>query len=103
MDVTGLDRRIPAPALPGHHIVADLLDIDLDELVDRARSVDVVFHLAGRGGVRDTDPCAEAHWWRDNVLATERLVGSLPIGVPLVVTSSSSVYGGAERRGDRLR
>jgi nucleoside-diphosphate-sugar epimerase len=83
---------------------ADLLDGD--PLVTAAlRAADAVFHLAGRPGVRDTG--AEAARRRDNVAATAAVLAAVPRDTPLVVTSSSSVYGGAagrpSREGDPLR
>lgn len=101
--VVTIDRRPDAPAAVSAHLVADLLDDDRDGGVgDALRAADAVFHLAGRAGVRDATPDRERLRHRDNVLATERVLGSVPPGVPVVVTSSSSVYGGA-RHGGRLR
>jgi nucleoside-diphosphate-sugar epimerase len=56
---------------------------------------DAVVHLAASAGVRrravgGTDP-----WEQDNVVATRRLLAVVPFSTPLVVASSSSVYGGA--------
>ena len=46
-------------------------------------------------GVRDARPAAD-HWrWRDNVLAGQVVLDATPRAAPLVVASSSSVYGGA--------
>ena len=101
LDVVGIDRR------PGAEVVADLTGPGGD-VHDLLHEADAVFHLAGCGGVRRSGPDAERTWWRDNVLATEVVLGAVPASTPLVVTSSSSVYGGA-RRGrpsderDRLR
>ncbi|HLM64788.1 MAG TPA: NAD(P)-dependent oxidoreductase [Acidimicrobiales bacterium] len=98
-DVVGLDRR------PGADIVADLVADDI--ALDVVRSADAVFHLAGAGGVRRSGRTAEATWWRDNVLATDAVLRAVPRSTPLVVASSSSVYGGtagrACREGDPLR
>ena len=104
--VVALDRR-PPPAGPGvTPIRADLLG------GDRAagaalREADAVLHLAGRPGVRDAGPEAQAARARDNVAATAAVLSAVPAGTPLVVTSSSSVYGGAagrpSRETDRLR
>ncbi|MFL6129504.1 MAG: NAD-dependent epimerase/dehydratase family protein [Mycobacteriales bacterium] len=65
------------------------------------READAVFHLAGRPGVRDTGPAAEAARVRDNVAATAAVLAAVPPATPLVVTSSSSVYGGAAGRPSR--
>ncbi len=80
-------------------LTADLLD--RDELVDTALgTADAVFHLAGCPGVRD-DPAGpaatDARRQRDNVDATARVLAAVPYDVPLVVASSSSVYGGSRR------
>ena len=70
--------------------------VDRDPVVESAlRAADAVFHLAGRPGVRETGPAAEAARQRDNVAATAAVLAAVPPGMPLVVTSSSSVYGGA--------
>jgi nucleoside-diphosphate-sugar epimerase len=85
--VVGLDRR------PGADHVADLTR-DLDVL-SFLREADAVIHLAGAAGVRRSGPGAEAAWWRDNVQATEAVLAATPLATPLVVASSSSVYGGS--------
>jgi nucleoside-diphosphate-sugar epimerase len=85
--VAGVDRR------PGGDHVADLTR-DADVL-DLLRDAEAVFHLAGAAGVRRQGPYAEATWWRDNVVATEAVLAAVHPATPVVVTSSSSVYGGA--------
>lgn len=92
--VVGIDRRF-SPGRTGHlPMVADLLDGN--ERVDQAlRSADAVFHLAGRAGVRDPDPRADLLRRRDNVSAMSRVLGLVPLSVPLLVASSSSIYGGS--------
>lgn len=85
--VVGIDRR------PGSDLVTDLTRDDA--ALDALRDAEAVFHLAGAAGVRRDGPDAEAGWWRDNVVATEAVLGAVPPGTPLVVTSSSSVYGGS--------
>lgn len=90
--VVGLDRR-PWSPLPGERrVVADLLDGAAGPLLARASAV---IHLAGCPGVRDDRPEAGRWRWRDNVLAGQRVLDGVPMATPLVVTSSSSVYGGA--------
>jgi nucleoside-diphosphate-sugar epimerase len=98
LQVVALDRRPPA-ALPGGAVplMADLLDPD-PVLHDALAGADAVFHLAGRPGVRDPDRHADLRRHRDNVLATQRVLGLVPHSTPLVVTSSSSVYGGSPGR-----
>ena len=107
--VVAMDRRpVAAPAayadvlLP---LTGDLLD--RDALVDAAFvTADAVIHLAGCPGVRDTAADVETRRARDNVAATARVLAAVPAEVPLVVASSSSVYGGSagapSRESDRL-
>ncbi len=75
-------------------VVGDLCELDLDAAFAGA---DVVFHLAGRAGVRAsfTDVDRYEH---DNVTATERvLAAARRTGVRRIVyASSSSVYGNGE-------
>ena len=79
----------------------DQRDVDLsaDPLADVVDGVDVVFHLAGQPGVRDSWGDGLAAYTRDNILATERLlVAARDAGVARVVlASSSSIYGEAAR------
>lgn len=104
--VVGIDRVAQTPR-PGLLVLtADLLD--RDEMVDAAfATADAVFHLAARPGVRSREPDIEDLRSRDNVAATARVLSTVPAQVPLVVTSSSSVYGGtsgaASRESDPLR
>lgn len=96
--VVAIDRALDgssAPAVDGVTVLtADLLDAD--PLVETAlREADAVVHLAGCSGVRDTTPGIEHRRRRDNVHATRRVAQLVPLDVPLLVTSSSSVYGGA--------
>lgn len=92
--VVGIDRRPQAPRDGLIPLTADLLDRDSSVHAALAGARAVV-HLAARPGVRDRGPEAAGrrHW--DNVLATARVLALVPRDVPLVVTSSSSVYGGA--------
>jgi nucleoside-diphosphate-sugar epimerase len=93
-----LDRE-PAPDRPGlTRLTADLVERDV-AVRDALASADRVFHLAGCPGVRDARPGIEARRHHDNVLATSAVLADVPASTPLVVTSSSSVYGGA--RGSR--
>jgi UDP-glucose 4-epimerase len=100
--VVGVDRR------PGAEVLADLADpVSAAGALDLVRDAEAVFHLAGAGGVRLDGPDAEAAWWRSNVETTEAVLAATPLTTPLVVASSSSVYGGTfgrpSREGDRLR
>lgn len=89
-----LTRAAQLVSAPGFNFVAgDLVHTPLDELTNGA---EVVFHLAGRAGVRPS--FALEHKYRhDNVSATEKLLASCRrSGVRRVVyASSSSVYGNA--------
>lgn len=90
--VTGLDRRAWVPCPGEDRVVTDLLDAEAAPLLARA---DAVVHLAGCPGVRDDRPDSDRWRWRDNVLAGERVLATAAASTPLVVASSSSVYGGA--------
>jgi nucleoside-diphosphate-sugar epimerase len=73
----------------------DLVDADLRRVL---RGAQVVYHLAGRPGVRPSWGGQFDMYVRDNVLATQRLLECLketPVG-RLVFAGSSSVYGDAE-------
>lgn len=94
--VVGIDRR-PVPAPAGTTVLtADLLgpDPDVRAALGQAR---VVYHLAGCPDVRDPRADAEQHRYRDNVLATAAVLAAVPLHTPLLVTSSSSVYGGSRK------
>ena len=103
--VIGVDRRAPASdrvaavnlaeltGQPGFSLrLADLCHADLEPLVSRS---EVVFHLAGLGGVRSSWGPSFANYLACNVLATHRLLAACgAAGVPrVVVASSSSAYG----------
>jgi nucleoside-diphosphate-sugar epimerase len=106
--VVAVDRSpLPPPAARFVPLRADLTAAT-DEVRDALRSADAVFHLAGRPGVRDPHPAADWLRQRDNVLATREVLWHVRPAVPLVVTSSSAVYGGsqggrASRETDPLR
>lgn len=96
--VVGVDRR-PTDVVGAGHLRADLLGAD--PTVDtQLRSADVVFHLAGSPGVRAGGYRVARSRWRDNVLAGARVLRVTPPDVPVIVASSSAVYGGARRDGD---
>lgn len=90
--VVGLDRRPWTPGPGEHTVVADLLDHRARPVLGRAAAV---VHLAGSPGVRDDRPDAARWRWRDNVVAGQAILDAVPASTPLVVASSSSVYGGA--------
>lgn len=105
--VVGVDRRFQ-PGEPGLTVLtADLLDGD-ERVREALASADAVFHLAGCPGVREHGPDVELRRHRDNPLATASVLAPVPARTPLVVTSSSSVYGGTAgvrpcRETDRLQ
>jgi nucleoside-diphosphate-sugar epimerase len=91
--VTGLDRRAAAHEV-GHFVGVELTALCRD--ARRAlREADAVVHLAGCPGVRDTTADVGRRRYRDNVGSLRSVLGAVPVGVPLVVASSSSVYGGS--------
>lgn len=91
--VIGIDRK-PQPPRPGlARLQADLLAND-QAVLGALTSADAVLHLAGWPGVRDEAPDVATRRYRDNVLATALVLAAVPASTPLVVTSSSSVYGG---------
>lgn len=92
-DVVGVDRR-PAPEPGTAHLQAELGAGDPD-LRDLLASATAVAHLAGAPGVRDVGWDADLRRRRDNVEATRAVLAAVRPGTPLLVTSSSSVYGGA--------
>ena len=92
-DVIGIDRRPGVPA-PARALLCDLARPHAAACAALA-GADGVFHLAGRPGVRDRSPGIECLRRRDNVAATARVLTAVPLTVPVVVASSSSVYGGA--------
>ena len=73
----------------------DLVDLALDEITN---GVDVVFHLAGRAGVRPSFDL-EPRYHHDNVIATQQILRSCNHNEVrrIVYASSSSVYGNAPR------
>lgn len=107
--VVGLDRR-----RVGEHALADenltqavvsplftpyCLDLAVDQLDDVVAGCDTVFHLAARPGVRPSWSREFLDYTQTNVLGTHRLLEACTRqGVRrLVVASSSSVYGPADR------
>ncbi|MFA1548704.1 NAD-dependent epimerase/dehydratase family protein [Actinomadura chokoriensis] len=90
-------------ARPG--VVAAEVDLAVDGL-DAVAAADVVLHLAGRPGVRDSWGPGRDIAQRDNVTATRRLLAACadrPAGrrPKVVIASSSSVYGSAKGRPNR--
>ncbi|MFD7707533.1 NAD-dependent epimerase/dehydratase family protein [Streptomyces sp. NPDC059786] len=92
--VIGVDRRPAPPRRRFRSLTVDLLDGD-PGCEQALRSADAVIHLAGQPGVRDRSPGIELRQSRDNVDATAKVIELVSPSVPLVVASSSSVYGGS--------
>ena len=93
--VVGIDRRDAIGPQAALAVVADLSD-DSDGIVsDVLAGADAVFHLAAFPGVRAAGAHAEQRRRSDNIEATRRVLDAVPLSTPLVVTSSSSVYGGS--------
>jgi nucleoside-diphosphate-sugar epimerase len=91
--VVSIDRRPMAQSERVTAITADLLDYT-PQVCAALAGAEVVYHLAGCPDVRDPRPDAAQLRYRDNVLATAAVLSAVPPDIPLVVTSSSSVYGG---------
>lgn len=93
-DVLGVDRRTWSPVAGETAMRAELSTPDVD-VRDALATAEAVVHLAGCPGVRDVG--ADVTWRRerDNVVAGERVLAGTPAATPLVVASSSSVYGGS--------
>ena len=100
-DVAAVDCFTPyySPALKAENadglgvVRADLAESDLDELLSGA---DGVFHLAAQPGVRTSWGNDFDIYLRHNLLATQRLfTTAAKLGVRVVFSSSSSVYGDA--------
>jgi nucleoside-diphosphate-sugar epimerase len=83
-------------AQPGFTLVrADLAEEPLEALVE---GCDGVFHLAAQPGVRGSWGDSFSLYARANLLATQRMLeAAATAGVRVVLASSSSVYGDAER------
>lgn len=100
--VVGVDRRPLTPRPRFVRLRAELAT--RNDSVHRAlKEAEAVFHLAGCPGVRSGGPGITRRRWQDNVLAGARVLETVPDRVPVVVTSSSSVYGGARLDGGQPR
>lgn len=99
--VIGIDRRPGVPS--GAMALRGELTTPTREMLDALRGADAVFHLAGCPGVRGSGRDLAARRLRDNVWAGDVVLGATPASTPLVVTSSSSVYGGATVTADAVR
>ncbi|MBW3620584.1 MAG: NAD(P)-dependent oxidoreductase [Actinobacteria bacterium] len=92
--VVGIDRR-PWDEADGERSIVAELHLPDGGVDDALASADAVLHLAGCPGVRDVTADVGFRRYRDNVLAGERVLSATPATTPVVVTSSSSVYGGS--------
>lgn len=92
--VVGIDRRRWTPGDGEEVLVTDVSAPDGDARQALA-AADAVIHLAGCPGVRDRAPDVAQRRYRDNVLAGQRILDLTPADTPLVVASSSSIYGGS--------
>jgi nucleoside-diphosphate-sugar epimerase len=106
-DVIAIDRVPPSVPAGAVAVTADLLDGDPDAR-DGLAAAETVYHLAGCPDVRDARADADTHRYRDNVLATAAVLAAVPPSAHVVMTSSSSVYGGSRpgrpsSEHDRLR
>ncbi len=107
--VWGIDRR-PAPARLADRTGLVWLQAEVTaapgpaggpaagagEVRAALRAAGAVLHLAGCPGVRDASGDVEHRRRRDNVDATAVVLDHTPLGTPVLVTSSSSVYGGSK-------
>lgn len=90
------ERNI-AGALANSRFTFRVVDLAADDLAPTLDGVKVVYHLAGRPGVRAALMQFD-QYWRENVIATQRLLEAVK-GCDLkclVYAGSSSVYGDAE-------
>jgi UDP-glucuronate 4-epimerase len=74
------------------------LDLSTGDLEDLLDGVDAIFHLAAEPGVRSSWGRHFQRYVKNNILATQQLLGALREvpGPRLVYASSSSIYGQAE-------
>ncbi|BCJ47187.1 putative UDP-glucose epimerase YtcB [Actinoplanes ianthinogenes] len=94
VDVSGRGATQHRAELARAGVTVTECDLAADDLAPLADS-DVILHLAGRPGVRGS---GGPQTWRDNVTATRRLAEACAgHGTRIVLASSSSVYGSAER------
>lgn len=90
----------PGHAGPGHaapdttHLTCELTQANSD-VRDALRDAEAVIHLAGCPGVRDSAADVDFRRQRDNVDAARAVLEATPLHTPVIMLSSSSVYGGA--------
>jgi UDP-glucose 4-epimerase len=76
-------------------IEGDLIELDLKKII---RDIDVVFHQAGIGGIRESWGARFDLYIRNNILATQNLLEACKNDKirKFIFASSSSIYGDAE-------
>lgn len=101
-DVVSVDRVArprPVAGAPDSDALAAVgalrADVSLAPLAPLLEGAHAVIHLAALPGVRARHPLADL--WRHNADATARIADALPPGCRMVLASTSSVYGHAER------
>lgn len=98
LSCVAIDRR-PLPDSTAHLPAVSSLSAELTaptvDVLDALRHAAAVVHLAGCPGVRDAGVDVAFRRQRDNVDAVRAVLRSTPRDTPVVVLSSSSVYGGA--------
>jgi nucleoside-diphosphate-sugar epimerase len=91
-------KRANAAALHGRPnftmLEADLRTTPMEPLL---RGIDLIYHLAGQPGVRDSFGDKFPEYVEHNILATHRLLEAAGPGRFVVFASSSTVYGSAPR------
>ena len=98
-DVIAVDRSPVAPSRGLRIVQGDLLDSA--DARQALREATCVMHLAAASGVRDDRDGIAERRHRDNVRATVVVAETVSPQVPLLVMSSSSVYGGSSGRPSR--
>ncbi len=75
------------------------MDISGDRISKHVNDVDIVFHLAAQPGVRASWGTSFAHYIKDNIAATQKLLEAAKEAhlKRFIYASSSSIYGDAER------
>ena len=69
-------------------------DLNSCDLAAHLEGVSCVFHLAAQAGVRRSWGAEFSHYIDSNILATQKLLEAMKgMGIPIVYSSSSSVYG----------
>lgn len=94
-ELVGIDR-VPSTRVP---TIRTDLAAPSPEALDALAGAEAVWHLAARPGIRDRGRGIEAQRHRDNVVAAANVLNAVPLHTALVVTSSSSVYGGSRHAG----